>query len=105
MAFGFCGFDNADAGAACDLINNVRTFIEHGLCQLLTFRRIAKGICVGDFHINIGVDGFGTLDVTDNELIDARSLKTTNNTDNWRSIDALDGGIGGHLRGQSTGQV
>ena len=97
--------DDAKAGAAGDLVDDVGAFLEHRLGHLQADRRIAEIVGVGDLDLDVGVHVPGALDVADDELVDADRFRAADDADDRLVVDALDGGVGGHHRGQRAGEI
>ena len=90
--------NDAEAGAAGDLVDDVGTRLEHRIRHLQADRRIAEIVGIGDLDLNVGIDVVRALDVAGDELVDADRLGAADDADHRLVAHALDRAIGGHQR-------
>ncbi len=97
--------DDAEAGAAGHLIDDVGAGVEHRLGHLQADRRIAEIVGIGDLHLGLRIDGARALDIADDELVDADRLRAADHADHRLAAHALDRRILGDERRERAGEI
>ena len=101
----FGRLDDAEAGAAGHLVDDIGAGVEHRLRHLQADRRIAEIVGIGDLDLDVRVDVARALDVADDEFVDADRLGAADHADDRLAVHALDRRIRRDQRRERAGEI